>query len=209
MPQTNNYVFDQLIGPSLILFFFIGGIIAAAIGVGLILRSPKVFRLFDLVNHTVSTRNATKALAIQRDSGHFVWGNRFLIGIVFVVGAIYSVWGLVTGAGNAAIVAMLNLTLPAGYVFWIVESLRYILVVGCTVSIIVGVLMVVSPDTLKAVDKAGSRWYSTRQMAAGADKMNMSFDKWVAAFPRTTGLILLFPALGMVMYFGDLLLKRH
>ena len=208
MPRFNNYIIDQLIAPALVWFFFIGGIVAVAIGIGLIFRSARVFRLFNLVNHSVSTRHATKALAVPRDSSQFAWKYRHPIGVVFVVGAVYSVWGMVTGAGNAAIVAMLNLKLPGGYVFWIVESIRYFLVVSCTVAIIVGILMLISPDTLKTIENVGSRWYSTRQIVPDADKMNLTFDKWVAAFPRTTGLILLFPALGMLMYFGDLLLKR-
>ncbi|MDD5177389.1 MAG: hypothetical protein PHQ05_13310 [Sterolibacterium sp.] len=209
MPRFNNFLIDQLIAPAFVWFFFIGGIVAVAIGVGLILRSPQVFRLFELLNRTVSARHATKAMAIQRDSEQFAWKYRRPIGIVFVVGAVYAVWGMVTGAGNSVIVAMLNLKLPAGYVFWIVESLRYFLVVGCTTAILVGILMLISPDTLKTIENVGSRWYSTRQIAPDAEKMNLTLDKWVAAFPRTTGLILVFPALGMVFYFGELLLKQH
>lgn len=207
MPRFNNYIIDQLIVPAFVWLFFIGGVVAVAIAVGLILRSSWVFRLFDLVNHSVSTRHATKALEVSRDSSRFVWKYRQPIGFVFVVGAVYSVWGMVTGAGNAAIVSMLNLKLPSGYVFWIVESVRYFLVVSCTAAIIVGILMIISPDTLKAIENVASRWVSTRQVAPNADKMNLTFDKWVAAFPRTAGLIIVLPALGMVMYFGDLLLK--
>jgi len=208
MPRFNNYLIDQLAVPVFVWFFFIGGIVAVAIAVGLIMRSPSVFRLFELLNRSVSTRHATKPLAVSRDSSRFIWKYRLPIGFVFVVGAVYAVWGMVTGAGNAAIVSILNLKWPAGYVFWIVESLRYFLVVSCTASIIVGILMIISPDTLKAIENVGSRWISTRQIAPGAEKMNLTFDKWVAAFPRTTGLILIFPALGMLLYFGDLLLKR-
>lgn len=208
MPRFNNYIFDQLIAPAIVWFFFIGGIAAVLIGVGLIMRSPWVFRLFERVNHSVSTRHATKSLEVPRDSSQFAWKYRRPIGIVFIVGAVYSVWGLVTGAGNAAIVSMLNLKYPGGYIFWIVESLRYFLVVSCTATIIVGILMLISPDTLKTIENVGGRWYSTRQIVPDADKMNLTFDKWVAAFPRTTGLILIFPALGMLAYFGDLLLKR-
>lgn len=208
MPRFNNYVIDQLIAPAFVLFFFIGGLAAIVIGVGLILKSPAVFRLFDILNHSVSTRNATKPLAVPRDSSPFFFRHRIPIGIIFVVGALYADYGLLTGAGNAAIVSMLNSKLPPGYVFWIVECLRYFLMVSCTVSIIVGILMVISPNTLKGIESAGGRWYSTRKMSIDADKMNLTFDKWVAAFPRTAGLIIVFPALGMVLYFGDLLLRH-
>ena len=208
MPLFNEYVMNQLIIPSVVLFFFIGGLAAAAIGVGLILRSPRVFRIFDLLNHSVSPRRATKFLSIRRDSGTFVWKYRRRIGLVFVLGALYSLWGLITGAGNAAIVAMLNLKFPSHFVFWIVESLRYFMIVGCTAAIIVGILMLVSPDTLKSIENVGARWYSARQTFPHGDRMNMPLDKWVAAFPRTAGLIIVFPALAVVMYFGDLLLRR-
>jgi len=208
MPHFNNYFIDQIIAPALLWFFFIGGVVAVLISVGLIMRSPKLFQLFGFANTSVSIRQSTKALAIPRDSSQFFWKYRTPIGIVFVVSAIYSVWGLVTGAGNAAIVSLFNLKLPAGYVFWIVESLRYFLIVGCTAAIMVGVLMVISPDTLKAVEKVAGSWVSTRQVARQGENMNLGFDQWVAAFSRTAGLLLILPALGILVYFGDLLLKR-
>jgi hypothetical protein len=208
MPRFNNYFIDQIIAPSIVWFFFIGGLVAVLIAVGLVLRSPWVFKIFDLLNHSVSTRHATKAIAIQRDSSQLVWKYRLPIGVIFVVGAVYSVWGLITGSGTAAIVGMLNSKLPSGVIFWIVESLRYFLVVSCTAAIIVGILMLISPDTLKSIENAGGRWYSTRQVTHGAEKMNLGFDKWVAAFPRTAGIIIIFPSLGMLAYFGDLLLKK-
>jgi len=208
MPHFNDYVIDQLIAPAFNLFFLIGGLAALLIGIGLVFKSPTVFRLFDILNHSVSTRTATKPLAIPRDSSQYFFKHRLPFGVVFVVGALYADYGLLTGAGNAAIVSLFNTTLPPGYVFWIVESVRYFLLVSCTVSIIVGILLVISPDTLKDVENAGGRWVSTRNMALGADKMNLSFDQWVAAYPRTVGLIIAFPGLGMVLYFGDQLLRQ-
>jgi len=208
MPRFNDYVIDQLIAPALVLFFFIGGLAALAIGVGLIFRSPRVFHISGILSRSVSTRTATKPLAIPRDSSQFFFKHRLKVGVVFVVSALYADIGLLTGAGNAAVVSLFNTALPPGYVFWVVESIRYFLLVGCTVSIIVGILLVISPDTVKAVEATGGRWVSTRNMALGADKMNLGFDKWVAAFPRAAGLIIAFPALGMVLYFGDQLLRR-
>lgn len=208
MRRFDNYIIDQLIAPAFVLFFFIGGIAALAIGVGLIFKSPRVFRFFDILNHSVSTRTATKPLAIRRDSGQFFFRHRIPFGVVFVLGALYADYGLLTGAGNAAIVSLFNTALPPAYVFWIVESVRYFLLVSCTVSIIVGILLVISPDTLKAVESAGGRWVSTRNLTADAEKMNLGFDKWVAAYPRAAGLIIAFPALGMIWYFGEQLLRQ-
>ncbi|MFA6313304.1 MAG: hypothetical protein WCV99_17305 [Sterolibacterium sp.] len=207
MPHLNSYVFDQLVAPALVLFFFIGGLAAVVIGLGLIFKSAWIFRLFDTLNHSVSTRNATKPLAVPRDSSQFFLKYRLPIGVIFVFGAVYSDYGLLTGAGNAAIVTLFNTKLPPGYIFWIVESVRYFLLVTCTASIMVGILMLISPDTLKAVENIGGRWISTRRIAPGAEKAYLTLDQWVAAFPRTAGFIILFPALGMAMYFGDQMLR--
>ncbi|TRZ69608.1 MAG: hypothetical protein D4S02_01780 [Rhodocyclaceae bacterium] len=208
MPRFNNYVIDQLIAPALLLFFFLGGLTAFFIGIGLIFKSPTVSRLFDTLNHSAPTRNATTPLGIPHDRSHFFLRHLIPIGVVFIIGALYADYGLLTGAGNAAIVSMFNATLPPGYVFWIVEIVRYFLMVSGTVSIIVGILMIISPDTRRAIENTGGRRYSAGEFAIDAEKMDLAFDKWVAAYPRTAGLVIVFPALGMVSYFWDQLLRR-
>jgi len=208
MALFNDYVIIQWIILAVDIFFFIGGIVALAIALALIYRRPGVFRLFDLLNRSVSTRHATRFMSVKRDSRPFVWKYRRPIGIVFVAAAVYSLWGLLAGAGDAEIVSMLNLKVLPDFVLWIVESLRYFMIVGCAVAIIIGVLMLSSPDILKSIESVGARWYSTRKILPHGDKMHLPLDKWVVIFPRTAGLIIVFPALVLVMYFGDLLLKR-
>jgi len=205
MLNVNSYIIDQLFIPAAVLFFFIGGMVAVVIAIGLILRSPRVFRLFELMNRYVSSRSATKALAIPRDSGSFMWKHWRPVGMVFVVGSAYSLWGLLTGPDNNQIVSMLKLGYPPEFVLWIVETLKYFLIAGCMASIIVGILMLFYPDTLKAVESLSARWYSTRRIKPEADKMVMLLDDWVASFPRTAGLLIVFPGLVTTIYFGRLL----
>lgn len=204
MPHGSQVVIEQLIVPAMLMFFFIGGVVATVIAVGLIVGSPLVFRLFVLSNRYVSTRRVGRTMAIPRDSGPFVWKYRRPIGLAFVLGAAYSLWGLIANSGNTAIIHVLKLKLPAGFVLWIIESVRYTLIAGSTVALLVGFLMILAPDTLKAVDNVASRWVSTRQIAPDADKMNMSLDKLVEAHPRKSGLMLILPALSIAIYFGAL-----
>jgi hypothetical protein len=207
MPRFNNYVIDQLIAPAFLLFFFLVGLAAFLIGIGLVFKSPTISRLFGTLNHSGSARDATGPPGIPGDRSHFLLKHLIPIGVVFVIGALYADYGLLTGAGNAAIVSLFNATLPPGYVFWMVESVRYLLMVSSTVSIIVGVLMIISPDTRRHIEDTGGRSDSTRMVAIDADRMKLAFDNWVAVYPRTTGLIVTFPALGMVCYFWDQLLR--
>ncbi len=208
MPHVNNYVFDQLLAPAVVLFFFIGGLFALSVGVGLIVSSDRVFRLFGLMNQTVSTRKAFKPMAVWRDSGGLVWKYRRRIGTILVVGAAYSVYELIVGIHDAAVVPVLNLKLPPLFVFWLVQSTRWFLVGGCTVSIAVGILLVFFPEAMLAIEKRASHWISTRRLDPGAEKMNLTLDNWVAAFPRAAGWILVVPALGLVVHFGSQLLGQ-
>lgn len=208
MPHIDNYVFNQILVPAVVLFFFIGGLLALAVGLGLILNSARVFRLFGLMNRSVSTRHAFKLMAVNRDSGRFALKYRRLIGVIFVVGAAYAVYGLIAKVDSSAVVSMFNLKLPPLFVFWLVEGSRLFLIAGCAISIVVGILLGFSPDAMRAIEKRASHWHSTRQLVPDADKMNLTLDHWVAAFPRAAGWIMVFPALGMVVYFGSQLLGR-
>jgi len=207
MPHFNNYVIDQLLIPSTVLFFFIGGLAAAIVGVGLIVNSAAVFRLFGIMNYSVSTRLMSKPLEISRDSSALVWKYRWPIAAFFMLGAAFSLFGLIVQTDNAAVVAALKLKYPPAAVLLVVESVRLVLIVGCMVALAVGILLGFFPDIMRSIEARGSHWVSTRRMAPGADKMNVALDDWVAAFPRVAGCLILAPALGVLFYFSTLLLK--
>lgn len=207
MPHFNNYVIDQLLIPSTVLFFLIGGLVAAIVGIGLIVNSAAMFRLFGIMNYSVSTRRMSKPLEIPRDSSALVWKYRRPIAAFFMLGAAFSLYGLVAQIDNAAVVAALKLKYPPAVVLLLVESTRWILIVGCVAALAVGILLRFFPDTMRDIEARGSRWVSTRQMAPAVDKMNMALDDWVAAFPRVAGCLILAPALGVMLYFSTLLMK--
>lgn len=207
MPHFGNAIVDQLLVPSALWFFFIGGVVAAIIGAGLIYRSAGVFRLFEVMNRSVSTRHWSKPLAIPRDSGGLVWKYRWPIAAFFTIGAAFSLYGLIAHIDNAAVVAALKLKYPPAAVLWVVESIRLFLISGCAIALVVGVLLGFFPETMRALEAYFSRWVSTRRLAPDADRMDMALDKLVAAYPRAAGLAILLPALGMVLYFGALLLS--
>lgn len=207
MLKFGNLVIDQLIVPSALWFFFIGGLVAAVVGAGLILKSASVFELFGVMNRSVSTRRLLRPLEIPRDSSGFVWQYRRPIAAIFAFGAIYSLYGLIAHIDNAAVVAALKLTHPPAAVLVLVESARLFLIVGCIVALAVAVLLGIFPETMRALEGHASHWVSTRRMAPDADKLHVALDDWVAAFPRAAGCLILVPALGVTFYFGMLLLN--
>ncbi len=207
MPLFGSYVVDQLLVPSFILFFLIGGIAAIIIGLGLILNSARMFRVFDFLNYSVSTRKMGKPLAIPRDSSHYVWKHHRRLGALFALGAAYSLYGLVAQVNNAAFASALKLKLPPMFVLWVVESSRLILIVSCAVALVASLLLGFFPETMREIDRRASRWYSTRRLLPEADLSHLSLDRWVAAYPRASGCLILVPALAVVGYFAPLMMK--
>ena len=208
MLHLSQTAIDQLIVPATLTFFFLWGLVAVAISVALIAKSPRIFQLFAVANRYVSSRSATKPMGTPRDSGPFIWQHQHSIGMVFVSGAAYSLWGLIFRTDSASIASILNWKFPPGFVLWIVDCLRYLMIFSCAISLVVGVLILFFPDTMKSIENVASRWYATRRIVSTGDKMRLTLDKLVAAYPQKAGLILVFPALAIVVYFGGLLFQR-
>ncbi len=206
MVTTDQGVVTQLLFPLITTFFFVLGLAGLAVGVGLIVSSPKMFRLFAVMNRWVSLRRPLKPLEVSHDIGLAVRRNRFVFGVVIAVGASISLYGLLIRLDMQALVAALRFDLPGAYVMWIVDSLRWFLIVGSALALIVGILLVVSPDTLNPFMSASDQWISTRKAVTGADRMNLAVDNWVQTHSRPAGWAIALGALIVVVNFGILLL---
>lgn len=66
----------------------------------------------------------------------------------------------------------------------LVESVRWVLIVGNLTAIVIGTILDLFPDALAALEARDDRWYSDRRLVKGADAMNLSLDNRVAAPPR-------------------------
>lgn len=189
-----------------VLLFLAGGLLMLAVGLGLVFNSPATLRFFTAMNRWVSLRRVLRPAEIPRDTRHGVHKYRYWLATMFILGGLFSVYGLATryNAGAVIFVFGLDILRPA-FAGWLVDSARWLLIVGNLVGIAVGILLALFPDRLIALEARGSRWYSERQLAKGADAMNLALDKWVAAHPRAAGwTITLFAAL-LIAAFGLML----
>ena len=195
MNFTNNAFVLQVLVPSAVMFFLFWSLAGAAIGLGLVFASAATLRVFRAMNRYVSTRLGLKPLATAHDVGPGVRRHRRLIGALFVLGAGYSVLALCAWYDNAAIVYGLGLRYPREFVAVVVESVRWSLIVFSLLAIAVGVLLAFFPAALTRIEAHANSWYSVRRLTLGADTMQLSLDRLVEAYPRTSGAILVVAAL--------------
>jgi len=195
MPLSNEYVIGELLVRAGAMFFLVWSVVGAAVGAGLVASGAKTLRLFGIMNHFVSTRHLLKPLTVGRDVGQSVLRHRRLIGALVVLGAVYSIYGLVARFDNPALVAALDLRYPRSFVAWILESARWSLILLSVFACVIGVMLGFYRDALGRLEARANRWYSTRKFTRGADTMDLTLDKWVEAFPRSAGSIIMVTAL--------------
>jgi hypothetical protein len=200
MPLMSHPVVEQLLVPFIVLFLFVFGIIGFAVGVGLVLNGALMHRFFGVMNRSVSTRRGMKWIAVPRDIQPAVQRYRRPIGGIFILGAAFSIFGLVTRIDVDRGFPMLGIEAQ-----WVIESMRWFLIGGNLVAIAIGIMLVFFPDALRAIETRANRWYSFRHFAAGGESMNMAFDSWVERFPRIAGCIIAAAALVLVVNSGILL----
>jgi len=206
MLLSNNPVIDQLLIPSVILFFLTFGVIAVAVGVGLIFFSSTTLRFFGTMNRYVSTRRAFKPLAVVHDVEGPVRQRRLVVGVLVFAGATYSMLGLMR-FDTAGVVALYGMNFPTGFVTWLVETLRWSMIALTAFALVIGMMLVFFPKALRRFEQHANHWYSVRKLTLGGDTMYLSLDKQVAAFPRAFGLTITLAAMFVVADSAILLSK--
>lgn len=208
MQSIDKSALYQWLISSLVLFFLFWGVVAVAIGVGLIVCSGRTLKFFDTMNRYVSTRHGFKPMAVIHDTGWFVRRYRIWIAALFIAGSTYSIFGLVYWFDIAAVVSRFGMNLPHAFVSWIVESVRWLLIIGCAFGFVIGVMLGFFPKALDILEARVNKWYSFRNISRGADTMHLTLDNWVAAFPRTAGWIIVLTALFVVVDVAIVLIGR-
>jgi hypothetical protein len=200
---------QQLLLPSVVIFLFLGSVFAIVVGAGLILRGEAMLRLFGNLNRWVSTQEALKTVDQQHDIEQTMHRQRRLLGAVFLALAAPSFIVLVAKYDVAVLASVFARRFPPIAVELAAEILKWILVTGDILGIVVGATLILFPDVLAKVEARMNRWYSTRADGNDADLMHLTLDKWAEAHPRAAGWIVIVLAAFVVLNLGVVLFGRH
>lgn len=193
MPAIPHTVVQQLFVPFILMFFLVGGIFSVTVGIGLIALPDKMLKFFGLMNRWITFRRYFKTMAVRRDMWPAVQKYRRVLAFVIIAGAIFSLVSLIVRIDTHIIATLIARRThgPLLFVQWLVDSAWWLLVLGSALAVVVGTMLVYSPQPLAALDRLSGRWISTRALSKGADAMHTSLDQQVAAHPRTAGSIIM------------------
>lgn len=203
-----DLLFEQFLIPFFIRFFFIGGLLALAVGLALVLAPQRMHQVHETMNRWVSLRHGMKWLEVPRDvdAPLYRFFRRALLPIVALV--LYSTFILSTQVQARTAVAALGVdrALDASLAQILLETLRWFLEFGGAFVVALAIVLRFFPHTLPAIERRANRWLSTRNWLKGLDVMHMGIDTWLRRHPRATGLLVATGALVVSLTFGLMLL---
>lgn len=177
------------------LFFLITSILVFIMGVGLALRSSSMLRLFDLMNRWISVGTVIK----QHQVPHFVEPvlikRPILLGVFVVAGAAASVLTLRTFSSEVFLPLFLG-HVPHASAVILAACTKWLLVIGNSLCVLVGLLMLLSPSVLSRLETVADTWYSVRKDSS-LQVHNTGVDQWVLANPTVSGVALIVMSLGL------------
>ena len=187
----SNYYVQSLVVPAVVQFFLLVGVVGVVVGLGLMAWRQPTLNLLGVLNRWVSTRRWLKSAEIPHDTASTVQRHRVWIGLFFVLAAAYSLFGLLARFNAHALVPSNGVGAWTPAAQWLLESVRWFLVLGSLAAAAIGILMVLMPETLQRFEARANEWHSSRKALGGApDAMYMPLDKWVEHYPRVAGAVI-------------------
>lgn len=199
----NNYFVAHVVVPSVLVFVLIVGVVGVLLGLALIARNASAMRLLDKLNHWTSIRPALKPLEVPHDIEQGARRHPRSLGIVVLIGALFSLYFLFLGVGASDLTAVLTTSGPKAPLLWFANSARWALIAANFIALVIGVMLAFFPQMLEPLAARANRWISTRRLATRADAMDLTIDNVVRAYPRIAGILIalgaLVPAVGATM----------
>lgn len=196
---------ERVVIPTVVIFVLLGGLAGALLGAALVWRSDATLRFMTRMNRWVSTRQALRPLDVPHGVHGPTASLRRGLGAFLVFGGALSVVFLlvrldVLRRGHYVPGVDLERWFVSGM---ILQTMKWVLVVGGAFAVVVGVLMLFFPARLAAFEARMDRWYSSRRLLQAEEKMVMALEPRVEANPRAAGLVIgvasLLVAAGMVV----------
>ncbi|WP_066707440.1 hypothetical protein [Curvibacter delicatus] len=200
----SDLLFDQFLLPFFVRFFFVFSLIGLATGAGLVFFPGRMREVFEQGNRWLSVRRHMKWLEVPYDIDTALYRFARQLGGVLIALAVYSTFVLATQVNAAGLVSAMGADKTGDPMLALIvaDTVRWSLVAGGVLGIVVMLLVLFSPNLMGGIEKPADRWYSTRNWLRGLDQMRMGFDTWVQGHPRAMGSLMLLGSLVVSLHFG-------
>ncbi|MEA5444949.1 hypothetical protein VCB98_03850 [Gammaproteobacteria bacterium AB-CW1] len=182
-----------------VLFFIIVGLLAAALGLILMLAPDGFQRMAEGFNRQWSTRRAMRELELPRYYERFFYRHHRWAGGLILLAALWFFFGFVLHLSPAEAAG----ALPG--IPWIWEALFWFLIVANAAAAVIALVILLRPSALKPLEKIANHWVSVRQATRKMEESDNRFDDFARRHHRATGFILVLAGVFLMVSFGVIL----
>jgi len=179
----------SVLGQALYILLLLGAALGLLVGIMLLIDSQRVLRWNAYLNRWISTGESLRVLDQPHDLNRIVYRSHRILGLVVLAAALYALDVLVFNIQTRALVHIFrDLANPATLQLF-AESVRWFLVAGNVLAILVGMILVLRPSLLKGVEGWTDRRYSPRLSIPNLDEPRYQPDEFVRAHLRLAGIV--------------------
>ena len=174
------------------------GVLFIPVGIALILVPQSVMRLGESSNRWISTNGLVNSLDSPRNHERLFYKYHHLFGVLIVLGSAFSLYVLVYNNGITDTAESISHLADTVAGEWLLETAYYILSGACVLALLVGLVIIVRPSLLKAVEAWGNRWIDTGSTLEKLDQVHDIPTNVLPGKPRTFGIFVLICAVYIV-----------
>ncbi len=175
------------------------------VGILLIVRPSLIIQWNSRFQKSYSLRQQTRALEESHSLDHYVYRYHRLLGAIITLlsGYIFYYFSMIFH------VEMFRIIL-SGYVSSIpgllADWMRILMLFISTLTLIIGMAILLRPSSLKSFELWANRWISTRQAARPLNRQYQNLDQLLLNHPRTLGIFIvilsIYATLGLILIYN-------
>jgi hypothetical protein len=184
-----NPLLRQVLVHTAVWFLLVGSVAGVLVGLGLLTRTSGTLAFFARMNRWVSTDRVLQVLEAPHGSGSVSRREGRWIGALFMLLGGYCLVVLVVSVDAGKLAAALGWA--QSRLAWVVlDSLHWMLALGCAAAVLAGALLAFFPDGWTALEARANRQLWSGQLAGTGDRMHLALDELVVRSPRACGALL-------------------
>lgn len=178
------------IAEGLLLSLALGLVASAIVGLFMLVRPERLFSVNERWSRWIDTTGQFEALDRPYSLERIFYRHHRLTGALITLGSSFVLWQWMFAYRRSGVFSMLAARWSQPELSWAVSAGEWIVVGLHLLILVVGLVILLRPSLLKAIESGGNRWHQPK-VAQGLDHVYSPLERGFQLHPRVSGLSLL------------------
>lgn len=197
-------IINEILWRSLVIFLWMGGAVAIAVGLAFLFAPAKVERINRFFARWVDTSRIEAELDRPHWTERFVYRHHRLAGTLLVAGSFFVLYKFLVHPAQKKISMGAAIDLLG---LW--EAMVALFVICGVLGAAIGMIMLGKPSLLREIEAASNKWISTDKVTQAFNQMHFFFDEGIFSYRKPVGVFLILAGSYIFFRLGMVLLNGH